>query len=217
MRPNRPTSVLVIAILHFVFGGFGLVCAASTGAMQLAGSKGFMAGMQDAKQVKAQEETEKALQEKLPHAKAVETAETGISLALSLMMIVSGIGLLKMAPWGRSLSIGYALVSILVKILGAVYAFTFTVPVMKELLPKQIAAQAGNQPGEQQAAEMAQKFAEMALNLTPIIVLLTMIYPAVVLVIMFRPKVTAAFRGEMPSPQIEDYYDSDRTERLDQP
>ena len=37
------------------------------------------------------------------------------------------------------------------------------------------------------------------------------------LFIMLRPKVAAAFRGEAASPQIEDYYDTDRTERLDQP
>ena len=36
MKPTRPASVLVIAILHFIFGGFGLLCGAISTAQNLA-------------------------------------------------------------------------------------------------------------------------------------------------------------------------------------
>jgi len=220
MKPTRPASVLVIAILHFIFGGFGLLCGAISTAQNLAGGQaGFMAGMQDPKQVEMQKEMEKEMQQKLPNAKTVELAETGAGLFLSVLMIAGGVGLLRLAPWGRTLSILYAVLSILLKIAGAIYAFGFMLPVMREILPKHMAAQMANQPGpaNQQAQDMALKMTDFMLTAIPVLVLLMMIYPIVVLIIMLRPKVAAAFRGEAASPQIEDYYDTDRTERLDQP
>ena len=59
---------------------------------------------------------------------------------LSIAMIVSGLGLLKMQGWARALAILYAIVSLLHKIVVAVYTLAFLNPASQEAL-QQISAE----------------------------------------------------------------------------
>src|SRR5262245_52884108 len=107
MPQKRPTSVLVIAILHFVVASFG-VCGLG---LQLAGSGGNpvggLGGGGDAQQKKVNEEVQKAFEEKAPEAKVVEQVSMGMSLLFTCLLIAGGVGLLQMRPWGRLLSLLY--------------------------------------------------------------------------------------------------------------
>jgi hypothetical protein len=51
-------------------------------------------------------------------------------------------------------------------------------------------------------------FTEVAMTAGPIVVFLFIAYPIIVLIILLRPTIAAAFRGEAPEPPEQDYYDT---------
>ncbi|HEV2948347.1 MAG TPA: hypothetical protein VGX70_13295 [Gemmataceae bacterium] len=188
---ERPLSIMPIAVLHFVFGGLGILCGICLG-IQLAGGQNWMtptpSGPQSgsATEMKQlQDEMQKAM-ESAAGSQAVQIGTVVADLAISIIMIVSGIGLLQLRPWGRSLSILYAILSIALKIFEAVYAFAVTGPLINEFINTHTAT-----GPEQQFMFTVMK---MVAIIPPIIQLVCMIYPIVVLIIMLRPAVVAAFR-----------------------
>lgn len=185
---ERPLSIMPIAVLHFVFGGLGLLCGICSGIQLAGGGQNWMTptptGPQAAEMKQMQEEMEKAMESAASRAVQIGTAVA--DFVISIIMIVSGIGLLQLRPWGRSLSILYAILSISLKIFEAVYAFAVTGPTINEFINTHTAS-----APEQQFMFNIMK---MAAIIPPIIYLVCMIYPIVVLIIMFRPAVAAAFR-----------------------
>jgi hypothetical protein len=129
---------------------------------------------------------EKTLEEKMPAYKEIQLGSLIANLLLSTLMIISGIGLLQMRAWGRTLSIVYALLSILNHIFTIVYGLAFSVPAMRAVF-QDLAAQDPN-------AQPFLSVMETAVTASAIIPALYAIYPIVVLVIMFRPTVVQAFR-----------------------
>jgi hypothetical protein len=188
---ERPLSIMPIAVLHFVFGGMGILCGLCSG-IQLAGGGGqnWMAptptapGPQADEMKQMQDEMQKAMENSA--SRAVQIGSVIVDLAISIMMIVSGIGLLQLRPWGRMLSIIYAILSISLKIFEAVYAFAVTKPTIDHFLETHTAS-----APEQQFMFTVLK---MVAIIPPVIQLVCMIYPIIVLIIMFRPPVVAAFR-----------------------
>jgi hypothetical protein len=142
-------------------------------------------GPQAAEMKQMQDEMQKAM-ESAAGSQAVQIGTVVADLAISIIMIVSGIGLLQLRPWGRSLSILYAILSIALKIFEAVYAFAVTGPLINEFINTHTAT-----GPEQQFMFTVMK---MVAIIPPIIQLVCMIYPIVVLIIMLRPAVVAAFR-----------------------
>jgi hypothetical protein len=182
-----------IAVLHFVFGGLGIFCGICSGVQLAGGGQNWMmptpTGPQSGKAAEMkqmQDEMQKAM-ESGAGSKAVQIGTVILDLAISIIMIVSGIGLLQLRPWGRSLSILYAILSIALKIFEAVYAFAVTGPTINEFINTHTAS------GPEQ--EFMFTVMRMVAIIPPIIQLVCMIYPIVVLIIMFRPSVTAAFRN----------------------
>ena len=185
-----PVVVTVIAVLHFVFGGLGLVGDLCAGGMLLAGGGNMFAGFgggQTPQQQQFQDEMQKAT-ESGPAYKVVQYGQIVLDLVVSLTMIISGIGLLQLRPWGRHLSIVYALLSIALKLFGVVYTLAFTLPAINEFLRS-------HQPSGPEE-QMFLSFMRIFSLFPPILGLVFMIYPIAVLVIMFRPSIAAAFRGE---------------------
>jgi len=214
MPKTRPTSILVVAIFHFIFGGLGLTCGLCGVIGQAAGGNKMFAGGGAGGQNKMQEEMEVFMQQKNPHFKAAQYASIGANLVLSLFMVISGLGLLQMASWGRILSIIYGVLSIGHSLLGFLDYILFQMPVMKEFI-----AQYRPAPGQAGEAEkVALKVMDVILTFTAVMPLVFMIYPIIVLVIMLRPKIAAAFRGEKIAREPDDYRDQpdepeDRWER----
>jgi hypothetical protein len=192
MQKRRPVSVLVIAILQLVIGGLGIVCGLCAGAGSVAGDNPFQAGAaNNPEQVKLKELTKKLeektkeIQErKVPAKRAYEIGNQVLNWVLSIAMVLSGIGLLKMQSWARLLAILYAVVSFLHKVVVAIYTFAFLNPAHQEAL-EQIPAQ------DRQTLGPIMTF---ALIFAGIMVFVTMIYPLVVLIVMVLPSVTRAFR-----------------------
>jgi hypothetical protein len=111
-----------------------------------------------------------------------------LSLAFAVTLLVSGLGLLRMAPWARNLSIGYAIASLVEKLALAVYAFALLLPAYDEAFRPMVAK-------DPLAGQIAVTSAKAGVAGGPF---LMMIYPAVVLVVMLLPSVADAFRHPKP-------------------
>ena len=94
--------------------------------------------------------------------------------------IAAGIGLLKLKSWGRTLSIGYGIYAIVAGLLGVMLSFIF---VMQPLMQ-----QASQKSGPESAALIGGAIGGTIGGC------FGMIYPVLLLIFMFRPKVVAAFR-----------------------
>jgi len=110
MQPQRPTSVLVIAIFHFIFGGFGLLCGLiGLGGMAVGAANGGAnpfgpppgGGTAQQKELKDfQDRVQQREAQELPIQRTLAPVNMVISLLFSVLLIVSGVGLVKMKPFG---------------------------------------------------------------------------------------------------------------------
>jgi hypothetical protein len=114
-----------------------------------------------------------------------------------------------MRPWARWLTIGYACYYIVSTIIGVVFAFLVTVPIMKELFEDMRA-----DPNIPPAAWRILNMTETIATLTPYFQLFLLVYPLALLLVLFMPDVRAAFRGE-PADHAEDEDFDDEDEALD--
>jgi hypothetical protein len=214
MTRYRPTAVLVLATLHLVGGGLGLVMDVCGGAVVVGGSS-FSPGAGQSPQAKAQQELQKRLEQRLNEEMPARTAMTYASLAVSLLLdvllLAGGVGLLSMQPWARTLSLVYAVLSILAKVF-TLANLAFTWPVINQVIEQE----AARNPNLGPITSMMPGI----LGLTAVFTLLLMIYPVVVLIILLRPRVAAAFReGAGPEGPAEppDFLDAERPFRPDEP
>jgi hypothetical protein len=214
MSPPRPTAVTVIAILHLIFGGLGLLCSLFGLLMQsVSDPTRFMAMAAPppgaAKGFDPQEMV-KQIQERMPsYIYTVGMAHEAVGVVLSILLIIAGIGLLQMRPWARILSILYGFTNVVIKIAYAVYTFILVLPAQREvnqIVFQQIRGQAKTRQ-EQAMLEAIMNMADMGAVIGSLVVpIVTMAYPIVVLVIMFLKSTRQAFAGEV-LPVGEDEYD----------
>jgi hypothetical protein len=213
-----PTAVYVLAILHLVGGGLGLLGALGTGAMLAVSVSKMAAGpppalgqpIKDPNQLTA--DMMRYVDAHVPGYKAEIFAAVALDLVLSILLLAAGVGLLNMRPWARTLSLVYAPLSIAYHLFGLVYGLIFVMPVTREFL--QAAAQKNPQLGP------AVMGGEVGGYMGVFVGAAVIIYPIVVLVIMLRPSIAAAFRGEYPpTPEEEEepWPDRDRREDWDEP
>src|SRR5262245_3197957 len=137
MRRRRPNSVLVIAILQLVFGGIGLLCSVLSGAMHVAGAGRFQAnaGPQRGGSQRLQAEMEELRKQREPAWQpAYNGFNMGVSLVDSCLMVIGAVGLLQMRPWGRWLTIVYAVISIITNLVSAAYTFAVEGPMMRDIM-----------------------------------------------------------------------------------
>jgi len=203
VRPE-PTAVRTIGILQLVFGILGLVCgliALAGGAAAL--NKGGGGGGGAAPGGLTEAELQRMIEDEIPHQKLVEHIEMGVGFLLSLLMIVSGAGLVNRQPWGRTVAIVYAVLSICYHVVDLLYAILFVVPGMNAVADK-VAARAGAQGGIVGGAMKGGMFVGLLISAA------ITIYPIVVLVVMQRAGVKAALAGGEPSGGPPDYDDRDR-------
>ncbi len=172
---KRPASVTTFGILNIVFAGIGMLGVAATVAM-LSGRGGaanpVLTLMRD---------------------NSAYAAWTKISLPLGILscvaLMAAGIGLLWLKPWGRKLSIGYAIYAILFGILGTVINFMFLIrPMLEEA--------ARNKQGPEAASAIGGAIGGGVGGC------LGIVYPILLLIFMTRPKLVAAFCPDTGPPVI---------------
>jgi hypothetical protein len=215
MQKRRPTAVMVLAILHLVFGILGLIGGAAGGVMlamggQRAVTNMFVMGdaqMQKQTQGYTNDEMYDFLEKKIPDYELGQTISMGVDLFLSILLVISGIGLLKMQGWGRWGSIFYALFNIAWRLYTVYWCVTALAPAFTEFF-QQAAAEAPNQ----QVKAMLNMMGPV-MSVSFIVGPLTyLIYPAIVLIVMLLPSIGRAFCGEqLPgegiSPTYHEYHD----------
>ena len=203
MPQKKPVSVVVIAVLQIVFGALGACGALTT----LSGLQQSLQSLNQQPQANApgqpkisQQDVQKKFEEKIPHFDVIQKGEAAVNLVVSLIMLASGIGLLKLQQWGRMLAILYGILSIALHLWAVVFAFAFVMPAFTELT-NEMTAQFGKD-----AALFAQ-IIQYSVMAAFVIGALLVIYPIIVLLIMLRPAVRAAFRGQSLASEPEDYRD----------
>jgi hypothetical protein len=210
MQRARPASVLVIAILHFVGGGIGVlgsICGLAGQAMSNAMMSGSFGPPQSGQKGINQAELMREFADKIPAYQFMQYTQLGVGFVLSCFMIVAGIGLLQMRPWGRSLSIFYALLSILNHVLMDIYNFGFVLPGMKAAMHDIMATDP--QLSKMPMGPMMENF----MMIGPILQALLIVYPVVVLIVMLLPSVRTAFLvAPGQSRHVDDFEDDEPDE-----
>ncbi len=206
MQSNRPTSVLVLAIFHFILGGLGLLgglfglgsavivyaqsptSAPPPAAVRPAGPGGMTVAAQN-----------QFLNARLPYWKEIGILFNLIDSAISVLMIAAGVGLVRMRPWGRTCSFVYGGVSIVSQVGRLVYTAGFFLPAMSDFYESLTGPASGLPPGFGTIMKYA-LIGGVAVSL------LGFVYPIIVLVLLSRRSVRAAFSG-VPVGGEEDPYD----------
>jgi len=192
IQRSKPTAVVVLAILHLVGGSLDLLITLGSLAMSAASKGQGGLGAANARQLGQALET-------IPAYHLVVGVQIGLNILLDVMLLSAGFGLLGLRPWARTLSLVYAPLSIVLRILSTVWTVVWMMPVMTAVLQEQM----GGNPQAGPILEVAQ-YVGVCFSLV------FLAYPIVVLVILTRPAIVAAFRGEMPSFLPQDDLDEPR-------
>jgi hypothetical protein len=163
---QRPTSITVFGILNIVFAAFGFFAVlASVMLFAVTGTNSNNPVIQ--------------LIQDNPAYAAYLKFSIGLGLVVCAALLVAGIGLLKMKPWARMLSIIYGVFGIISVIINSIANYYFLVQPMLE--------KAHNEQGPEAAGVMGGAIGSMFGGCFGII------YPVLLLVFMNLPKVAAAF------------------------
>lgn len=174
--PERPVAGVVFGILHIVFGLLG-ICGNVISA--------FMFFIPVNAQMAAQNPVLKLMNDS-PAYRLFNQSAVVVGMVATLVLLAAGTGLLMQRPFGRQLSIGYAIYGIIAVILG----FLINVLVVFPMLMKNF-NEAG--PGPEQAGAIGGIVGGI------IGTVLGLVYPALVLYFMYTPKMIAAYRSDNPA------------------
>jgi hypothetical protein len=215
MRRERPTAVLVMAILNLIFGSMGFFCYLCAG-----GSLLFMftvkipnpPGMGTGGMYDGLLENLKSIPGYWP----ITITTLSLNLALAIALVIAGIGLLRMKPWARWTCVVYSIVDIVLSIFSGIYTFRYVNPVMLEWQQEFSHKMHAANPA---APDMSGMYNLGSQNIQAAAgVVLGIAYAIALLIVMFLPSVSAAFAGRYHRPVTveEDYYD-DVEEAEDRP
>jgi hypothetical protein len=203
--------VLVIGILNMVFGGLGSLCFLCAMGSQLVirfvpvpgpGGKNLYQPMVE------------VLDRELPNLFAIQIVSMVLAMLLAFMVLIGGFGLLRMGSWGRVLTV-FALVSLMtLNTATTVWSIIFVNPVMVRAQKLMNDEMVKNMPPNAQAQmnQMQGLTEGLSKNLsavTPIAMMAAiLIYGLVIIVMLYRPSVSAAFAGTAPpTAEPQDNYD----------
>jgi hypothetical protein len=195
MKPERPVVVLVFAILNLVFGGITILsflCGGIVVAFVFAALS------------------------RVPGGTPITPLPSGLvtffiavfiyGFIMSIVLILSGIGLLNMRPWGRKTAIAYSIVTIAYTIIATVINITYAGPAMhkwqrdlqeeikRDQQSKGIASRNVYDPSQSSVLDAASSIVGAILGIA---------YAIALLVVMYLPHVSAAFAGKQIKPRLE--------------
>jgi hypothetical protein len=184
MPHTGPRSIFLVGILNIVIGMFGVVWQ-TCGTATVLGQQQLAARFFDQEQRDDLAASQQELAEKAPYLRAYQLI-VGIAVPwlLTLMLLASGVGLLRLRTWGWILAIVYALLSLLHKIAQGTYTIFF-------LLGTALVPLDALGPRQDEVVTVIETMRSMMSVATPFILT---IYPIVVLLLLNRTAVLAAFR-----------------------
>lgn len=141
-----------------------------------------------------------------PKVQSGSAIDTGIKLALNVLLLFAGIGLMRSKPWGRSLGLVASWLKIPVLVVLTVVAIRYGTPLLAEAFTKDMGkmmgqAFGGSEPPANLAAEWAGYSAMMSKSFSTIIALFAafgLLYPILLIVMLNRPTLRAEL-GKKPS------------------
>lgn len=171
---QRPQAVTVFGVLNIAFAAFGLMGLLSSLSM-LAMARNMKASTPN---------PVLKLMDSSPGFTLWTNISIGVGFIFTLVLLASGIGLLKMKSWGRTLSFVYIAYAVIFGILSTVMNYMFLVVPLME--------QSKNQQGAEQAAAIGGAVGGMVGGC------FGLIYPMLLAFFMMRPNVIAAFKNPEP-------------------
>jgi hypothetical protein len=191
MVQRRPTAILVIAILNFVFGGLGIVstlCLGGTLALYMYVLPETLPG-----QPAPFPNEYKYLEQELPGHTVYTFATLVLGLMASAVLIVASIGLLRLKNWARWTCAIYAVFSLVWVLANTYYTLRYVDPVRarfaEELQPQL-------PPGTPNIAGFAVLNDVIAIAVAAV----GIAYAVALFVVMFLPNVRAAFAARNAGP-----------------
>jgi hypothetical protein len=188
-----------MAILNFVYGGWGILGA-------LCGGVGYLILMNFPEPAPGQPNPfpnpMKFLVKEIPGYLAYMTVSLVVGLVMATVLIIAGVGLLRLRPWARTTCIVYAVVQLVLQVVFLYYSILYVNPAMakwSEEQARQLPAGTPNFGGNSFFNNLG-TFAGVGIGMT---------YAIALLVVMFLPHVRAAFTGQSAETMHEeaDYYD----------
>lgn len=125
MKRERPTAVLVMAILNMVVGALLMLCICI-------GAAGLLIVQAAAGSNRAFQVYMDVVNKELPGYNLLVSVELGVQLVIGLMLVIMGIGLLNMQSWARIGSLVTAGVLILVRVADFVVMLAVINPVVEK-------------------------------------------------------------------------------------
>jgi hypothetical protein len=185
MPRERPTAILVMAILNFVFGGLYilfLIC----GGISIAVTAVFAKNMPTPKGQPNPFEEVTGMYDAIPGFYAFTATTSTLMLLFCILLVVAGIGLLKMQPWARWACIVYAAYTLFAASISLMYNLALAIPAMQQWRTEYMAKI--NRPVP---ASPLIDYGSAALGFV-----FGIAYAVALLIVMFRPSVVRAFAGE---------------------
>jgi hypothetical protein len=214
MALRRPTSLLVFGILHLTFGTLGLLGSLCGGLVMLSGVRERLQQWQEDMAATAPAPQKETLEYQARSVNAMEHSplyrENMViggagTVVLSVLLLAGGLGLVRMRPWARPVSLGYAALSLLLQAWQFVHAFVFFLPALNTFYEEEKGHT--TDPGLLFTINLTQ----WTLYLTPVLSVIYLVYPTLVLIWMLRPAVAQALRrGGVENPDHDDAYRPDR-------
>jgi hypothetical protein len=195
MRRQLTTPILVIAILHLTGGALGVlgsICGA--GSLLMVDSLGSLTpttlptrpGQPAPAPPPSPNQLMKDLNDSIPGYRAFTVGSLGFGFFLDILLVSAGIGLLKVQPWARWLSLVYATLSILYHLGTFLYQLVWVIPAMQAMYAK-----TPMPPGFSLIMTISS-------GAGVFFGLLVILYPIAVFIVLLMPSSAAVFRGELP-------------------
>jgi hypothetical protein len=205
MARKRPTVLTVMGVLNIVFGGLGLACylCVGLGLVLLFASVGGAGGAFPGG-INPIADMWDFMKRDVPGFAAISIGQILLSFVMSIILVVAGIGLLIMKPWGRVLSICYSIVTILAQIGALVFQLAIVNPATQRWAQDFVRRHGGVAGGNGDIGNTAMSNLQTVGG-----AVIGMTYSIVLLVMMLLPSVSAAFSARGPMDEHDRYRQED--------
>jgi hypothetical protein len=201
MTPKRPTALTVMGILNIVFGSLGLVCSLCAGIGYL-----FMLSNSPLLNLKAGgvnvnpfTDQWEFMKREVPGYPAFMIGGLVEGLIGGTLLLIAGIGLLKVQSWGRVLSLLYALLTIVAQIFSLIFTLAYVNPAMQRWQQDFVRRFGGQLPPGGGLGEDSMFNNAIAVGGAVVGVA----YAVVLIIMMMLPHVREAFAGTPPPMPLE--------------
>lgn len=208
MKKKRPTAVTVMGILNIIFGSLGLLAM-----LCLVMCFGIFISMTPDRDMPAGINPFKTMLN-YPEIRYYFIVSGVVGLITSTILLIAGIGLLRMGNWARITSIGYSVFTILFQLATLFYNIGYFNPAMERWQRDYLERVAEWQRQRGGIGIPPQQPQNPMMNIGGGIIgaIVGMIYSIVLLIMMLQPHVSAAFTGrgaidDARDRRDEDYYD----------